>query len=141
MSIFDGDDINSSAHRIFSPDPLVRFQHEKVYGCQRGSVDHEALRKLMLAVLEDGIACFQDHFFKPSRTNKKLSQETEEWINSDDDGIFSFNNICETLDLNPGPLRKGLERWKAKQIGIPTEERKRLILNKGKCTAKKRKAA
>ena len=95
----------------------------------------------MLAVLEDGIACFQGYFFKPSRTHEKLFQEAEEWINSEDEGVFSFNNICETLGLHPGQLRKGLERWKAKQVGVPIEERKRLIFNKGKCAGKKRRAA
>jgi len=34
-----------------------------------------------------------------------------------------------------------LERWKVKQIGTPLEERKRLILSKGKRAGKKRKAA
>ena len=95
----------------------------------------------MLAVLQDGIACFQGYFFKPSRTNEKLFQEAEEWINSNGDEVFSFNNVCETLALNPERLRKGIEQWKAKQTGIPWEERRRLILNKGKCAGKKKAAA
>ena len=129
------------AHLVFSPDPLMRFQHEKVHGVRSGSADDKALRALMLAVLEDGIACFQGYFFKPSRTHEKLFQEAEEWINSNDDEVFSFNNICETLGLDPERLRKGLEQWMAKQIGVPTHERKRLIVSKGKRGGKKRKAA
>lgn len=129
------------AHLVFSPDPLSRFQHEKVHGAKQGQAYDQALRALMLAVLEDGIACFQGYFFKPSRTNEKLFLEAEEWINSNDDDVFSFNNICETLGLDPQRLKSGLERWKAKQIGAPPEERKRLILSKGKRGGKKRKAA
>ncbi len=129
------------AQLIFSPDPLSRFQHEKVHGIQRGSSDDQALRDLMLAVLEDGIACFQSYFFKPSRTNEKLLQEAEEWIYSKDEGVFSFNTICETLGLDPARLRKGLEQWKAKQISAPLEARKRLVLSKGKCAGKNIEAA
>ncbi|MBI2989360.1 MAG: hypothetical protein HYY45_21585 [Deltaproteobacteria bacterium] len=115
---------------IFSPDPLSRFQHEKVYGAQRGSADDRAVRELMLAVLEDAIACFES-------TNANLVQEAEEWINSDDDEVFSFNNVCESLGLDPDRLRKGLLRWKAQQMGVPLEERSRLILSKGKRGKKK----
>lgn len=134
-------DVDSLSQLIFAPDPLSRFQHEKVHGVQSGSSDDQALRALMLAVLEDGVACFQGHFFKPSRTNDELFEEAEEWIHLNDDGVFSFNNVCETLGLHPGQLRKGLERWKAKQVGVPIEERKRLIPSKGKCLGKNRRAA
>ena len=129
-------DVDSLSRLIYSPDPVSRFQYEKVYGVQSGSTDDQALRALMLALLEEAIACFQGRFFKPSRTNDKLFQEAEEWINSNDEGAFSFINVCESLGLDPEALRKGLERWKAKQIGIPPEERKRLILSKGKCAGK-----
>ena len=126
---------------IFSPDPASRFRYEKAYGVKQQQADQEALSALMLAVLEDGIACFQGYYFQPSRTNEKLFQEAEEWISSKDEGVFSFNTICETLGLDPGRLRKGLEQWKAKQIRAPLEARKRLILSKGKCAGKNIEAA
>ncbi len=126
---------------IFSPDPASYFQYEKVHGKKESQADDQALRALMLALLEDAIACFQGRFFKPSRTHEKLFQEAEEWISSKDEGIFSFNTICETLGLDPGRLRKGLEQWKAKQIRAPLEARKRLILSKGKCAGKNIEAA
>ena len=126
---------------IFSPDPASYLQYEKVHGKKESQADDQALRALMLALLEDAIACFQGRFFKPSRTNDKLFQEAEEWINSEDEGVFSFNNVCETLGLHPENLRKGLEQWKAKQIRAPLEARKRLILSKGKCAGKNIEAA
>ena len=66
--------------------------------------------------LEDAIACYQGCFFKPSRAKENLFREAEEWINSNDDGIFSFNNVCETLGFDPKALRDGLER----QTGTPS---------------------
>ena len=126
---------------IFDGDPLMRFEHEKAHGLQWGSADHEALKELMLAVLEDGIACYQKYFVKPSRRNEKLFQEAKEWINSNDDGVHSFNNICETLELCPETVRRGLERWRAKQMGIARKERPGLLLGKGKFAVKRGKAA
>ena len=141
MSVLNGINIDSFADRIFSSDPLACFLHESVYGGQGASVDDETLRKLMLAVLQDGIACFERYFFKPSHRNEALSSEAEEWINSKDDGIFSFNDVCETLGLDPDIMRKGLQRWKTKQIGLSPKERSRLISSKGKGAGKKGKAA
>lgn len=123
---------------IFAPDPLSRFQYEKVHGKKASQADDQALRALMLALLEDAIACYQGRFLKPSRSNDKLFQETEEWIRSQEDSVFSFNNVCETLGLHPEKLREGLERWKARQVKVPVEGRKRLIASKGKGSARSR---
>jgi len=139
MDLFTGSDIGSLNRLTFSPDPISRFQYEKVHEAKKGLAGHQAERDLMLAVLEDGIACFQGYFFKPSRTNEKLLLETEEWINSNDDGVFSFINVCETLGLDTEALRKGLQRWRAKQMETPFQKRERLTLNKGKCGRNKRK--
>ena len=131
---FSADANDSLSAAIYAPDPAARIIHERVHGMQRGAAEYQPLRALMFAVLEDAIACDQS-------AHAKLVQEAEEWINSDNDGLFSCTNICEILDINPGCVRKGLEQWKARQIGAPPEERKRLILNKGKCAGKRRKAA
>lgn len=125
--------VDSLSQLIFAPDPLSRFQYEKVHGKKESLADDQALRALMLALLEDAIACYQGRFFKPSRTNDKLFQEAQEWIHSNDDAVFSFNNVCETLGLDPGRFRKGLEQWKARQAGLLIENRSCLIVKKGKC--------
>ena len=124
------------ANLIFASDPLLHFHYEHVHGAPKSPVPPE-IRALMFAVLEDGITCFQQYFYQPSRTNEKLFLEAEEWISSNDDGVFSFNNVCETLGFNPERLRKGLLRWKTKQTGVPPEEGTRLILSKGKRRGKK----
>ena len=101
---------------IFSPDPALRFRHENVHQAENGLAEHRTERGSLLAVLQDGIACFQGYFPKPSRTYEKLFLEAEEWIGSNDDNVFSFNNVCEIMGLDPSRLRKGLERWKKLRI-------------------------
>ena len=126
---------------LFSPDPLSRFQYESAHGAKENPPDQQALKSLMLAVLENGLACFQSYLFQPSATNEALSQEAEGWIASEDDEVFSFNNVCETLGLDPEKMRKGLRQWKAKQMRLPLQERRPLVTNKGKSQIKRRKAA
>ena len=59
MNLFTVDDIGSLNRLTFSPDPISRFQYEKVHEAKKGLAEHRAERDLLLAVLQDGIACFQ----------------------------------------------------------------------------------
>jgi hypothetical protein len=49
---------------------------------------------------------------------KSLFREAEEWVlmEQKDDWLFSFDNICEALGLNPQYIRAGLLRWRQKRV-------------------------
>ena len=67
---------------------------------------------LMHAVLEDAVDCFQKQFVCATRVAKRLGEEAEEWLFSDDSKwAFSFLSICTALDLGPQYIRRGLKRW------------------------------
>src|SRR5713226_6041344 len=67
---------------------------------------------LMLAVLEDAIEYFQMYVLAEDKKGKELFHEAEEWIlEKNSDWIFSFENICEVLGLDPNNMRLGLLRW------------------------------
>ena len=67
----------------------------------------------MLAVLQDAVECFQEHVLAQYPWEKKLFQEAEDWIlEKNTDWPFSFENICETLQLHPDYIRQGLLVWK-----------------------------
>ena len=71
----------------------------------------------MFAVLESAVEDFQKYFFARNRGTKKLFQETEEWLlEKDSDELFSFENICETLQLHPDYIRQGLMVWKEARL-------------------------
>ncbi len=77
---------------------------------------------LMLAVLEDAVACFQKHAHARDNKGKALFREAEEWIlEENNDWIFSFANICETLGIDPSYLRRGLIEWKEKKFKSETD--------------------
>ena len=74
---------------------------------------HGAEQRLMLAVLRDAVECFQDYVLGHYIWEKKLFQDAEDWIfEKNTDWLFSFENICESLQLNPDYIRRGLLAWK-----------------------------
>ena len=96
---------------LFAPDIVLPEQFFE--GARRDSyISGE--KALMLAVLEDGIRCFQEHLRNPRSNPRLLSQQAEEWIRAVDyEWPFSFNNVCETLGIDPSALRSCLLAWKA----------------------------
>jgi len=77
----------------------------------------EGEERLMLAVLESAVEDFQKYVLARKPRGKKLFQEAEEWfLERDNDELFSFKNICDTLQLHPDYVRKGLLRWKEAKL-------------------------
>src|SRR6516162_10168597 len=73
----------------------------------------EGEEKLMLAVLSDAIEEFQKHVLSKDERGRKLFREVEEWfLEKDGDCLFSFEYICDTLELHPDYIRQGLMSWK-----------------------------
>ncbi len=69
----------------------------------------EAEEALMLAILEDAIACFQKYSLASPGKGKNLYRDAAEWIlDESSDWLFSFENVCEVLGLNPKYVRQGL---------------------------------
>jgi hypothetical protein len=103
-----------SLAELFTPDFVLPEQFFE--GARRDSyISGE--KALMLAVLEDGIRCFQEHLRNPRSNPRLLSREAEDWIRAVDyDWPFSFNNVCETLGIAPSALRGALLTWKAKRL-------------------------
>ncbi len=72
----------------------------------------------MLAVLEDALDCFQKYAVARDGHGQQLFEEAYAWILSTDRGwFFSYENICETLEINPEYLRRGLEVWRDRAAG------------------------
>jgi len=77
----------------------------------------EGEEKLMLAVLASAIQHFQKYVLSKDEKEKDLFQEAEEWfLERDSDQLFSFEYICETLQLHPDYIRRGLLSWKEAKL-------------------------
>jgi hypothetical protein len=95
--------------RWISSDPLDNEIIERLF---KKDI-REGEEKLMLAVLASAIQYFQKYVLSKDEKGKKLFQETEEWfLERDSDQLFSFEFVCETLELHPDYIRQGLMSWK-----------------------------
>jgi len=99
---------------LFQPDSLLPSQF---FAALRQKAQACGERRLMVAILEDAVDCFQKHLWATDNRSRHLCTEAEKWFFSDDDGWpFSFINICHALDLHPGFIRRGLLAWKDRQL-------------------------
>jgi hypothetical protein len=99
---------------LFEPDALLPAQF---YAAFRGGSGVRGEKRLMLAVLEDALDCYQKYATSRDGQGQQLFDEARAWITSPDRGwFFSYENICETLEINPDYLRQGLEVWRRKAL-------------------------
>lgn len=67
--------------------------------------------RLMLAILQDAVDCYQRHALARNPRHRAEFEEAKAWIASNDsDWVFSFENICNVLGIDPDYVRTGLER-------------------------------
>ena len=98
---------------LFQPDTLLGEDYAANF---RRKIPLEPERTLLLAVLEDGIRCFQENLFAVSGKRRTLFDEAKEWLFSDDGNWFcSFVSICTLLNLEPNYVRRGLNEWEARE--------------------------
>ena len=83
----------------------------------------EGEERLMLAVLENAVECFQKYVLARKPSRKQLFREAEEWfLDKENEALYSFENICETLGFHPDHIRKGLMAWKEAKLKLGSVE-------------------
>lgn len=114
MSYDTGLSLEERVSSLFQPDTLLPDQYFETY---RRKFHLEPEKKLMLAILEDAVACYQKYLFARDSKGKALFREAEEWmIANGGNGIFSFDSVCDMLGLDPDYLRQGLTTWKKRAL-------------------------
>lgn len=105
------------------PDALTQFEYGRQYD---GKAQRTPETRLMFAILVDAVECFQRNLFACKRRDRRLFDQAETWIFlSESNWVFSFENVCAELHIDPGYLRSGLRRWRDKAQG--SGERSRQI--------------
>ena len=117
-SAFEGE--NSAI--LFSSNSIDEFQY---FSTLRRREFAEPEKILLRAVLEDALRCLRKYRFAKNRRGQKLFHEAEEWLLSGaDEWIFSFNNVCEALGLNPTYVRRCALRGSEKPLEIGSRKSK-----------------
>lgn len=71
-------------------------------------------QRLMAALLEDALTVCGKPLQPAAKSRNQLRSETLRWFRSDDRSwTFSFLRICESLDLDPGAIRRVVHRRRA----------------------------
>jgi len=106
-----------ASNTLFTPDTLLPSQY---FDRLRSRSEYDGERRLMLAILEDAIDVYRKQAGARDRKRQQLFLDAETWIeDTDATWIFSFENICVALGLEPDYLRGGLRAWK-RQVGAGT---------------------
>lgn len=72
---------------------------------------------LVEAVLREAIREYQKFAGQQGRRGSRLFREVHEWFLEDDrKWDFSFINVCQILDLEPGYIRTGLKMWSDRNV-------------------------
>lgn len=105
---------------LFEPDALLPIQYLDLF---RRRFPIEPEKRLMWAILEDAVEGYRSHFSGRGKPIGEL-RELECWIRDRDQRwLYSFDNICEMLGIEPQYLRRGLLEWKEKQLArLATKE-------------------
>lgn len=85
-------------------------------------------RGLMLAILEDAIACLEGTSGGNDLERRRLAVQAEAWIRAEDsDWPCSFDNVCLALSLEPVPLRRRLLKRRRESADHPRSRRRRRV--------------
>lgn len=99
---------------LFQHDSLLLGQY---FDTLRRKTVLEPEKRLMLAILKDAVSTFQADLFTANVKSSRRYEQAKDWITeTDGDWVFSFENICEHLGLNPAYVRNGLLRWMEKKL-------------------------
>ena len=85
-------------------------------------------KALLRAILEDAVHCYRKYQAAENRAGRERFHEAESWImGSRNDWIFSFDNVCELLGLDPIYVRQSIRDRKRKPAvsGKPRQHARR----------------
>lgn len=106
--------VEEKVYSLFQPDILIPGQF---LATTKSKTQRDPEQRLMLAVLEDAVWCFQSGLRAKDKKKQDLSREAEEWLMEEDSQwLFSFNEICDLLGLEAKYIRKRLVVWKQESL-------------------------
>ena len=114
--------MNAKLAAVSGRDSVARQQYLNTF---RRSELFEPEFVLLQAILEDAIHLYQKYRSAQSRTGRQRFREVEDWImKSRSDWIFSFENVCQLLGLDPSYVRQKIGRHNATPA-VPRKTRRR----------------
>lgn len=99
------------------PDTMLSSQF---FGRLR-SAERSGERRLLCAVLEDGVLTYLKYAHATDPKARELFREAAEWIDASETDFMAFETICHTVGLEPEYLRRGLRERARKPARVVAE--------------------
>src|SRR3989338_6607885 len=104
---------------LFQPDTLAHEEYLKTFKPR----EMEPEKRVMLAVLEEAVHCFQKYICAKYPKEISLFDDAEAWFMDESDrGLFSYVSVWELLRLDPAYVRNGCSAWRAAIIAAVAKE-------------------
>jgi hypothetical protein len=85
----------------------------------------EPEKALLLAILQDAVHCLEKYKAAKDRVGKERFRDAESWImEPGNEWIFSFDNVCDLLGLDPQYVRQGLRKQRVKTVELEARRRR-----------------
>ncbi len=82
----------------------------------RRDADRAEIR-LMIALLQDAVGCFQRNLLARDKMRRGLFREAEAWVMSEESARpFSFDHVCDVLGLSADYVRRLLRQWRDREL-------------------------
>jgi len=93
---------------------------EQYFAQLRQRADFPGEQRLLLAVLEDAVHCFQANLLARSPRRQQAFDEAEEWLLEPEvDAKVTLEYVCDVFGFNVEYLRAGLRQWRDRQREAP----------------------
>lgn len=108
---------------LFQPDVILPAQFSATV--RRQALNKTGECQLLVAVLQDAVDCYQKYIVPANSHERRLFQEAEDWLMSDDEDVasskedaptLSFEYVCAVLGLDSEYLRHGLRQWRERRL-------------------------
>ena len=100
---------NATLAHLLGPDTRLPSQS---YLTRDHKTEQHPERRLAVAVLQDAVECVQSYSHARGHKKRRLYLDAKAWILSTDrTWPFSFENVCDWLQLDPEHLRWGVLQW------------------------------
>ncbi|MBZ0252142.1 MAG: hypothetical protein K8I02_02270 [Candidatus Methylomirabilis sp.] len=120
----------SERQAVDSLDEANTLLPDQFFISNRAHPGFESEKKLMIAVLMDAIKTYKKNLSPATKRGANLLAETEAWLfgggEGEEDWLYSFENICETLGLDAENVRgrlRGLREVLVEGKSLPEIER------------------
>jgi len=74
------------------------------------------VKRMMIAMLEDAIDVYRKHASTRGGKHERAFREAERWFElRDRSWLFSFESVCDTLNIDANRLREALAKWRGSE--------------------------